>query len=40
MTNILIQNGQVVDTAAETLRKADVRISGEKIIEVGAMRAM
>lgn len=36
MSDILIQNGQVVDTVNLTLRKADVRIRDEKIVEVAA----
>ncbi|MDD4890054.1 MAG: dihydroorotase [Phycisphaerae bacterium] len=35
MTNILIQNGQVVDTVSLKLKKADVRVRDEKIVEVG-----
>ena len=36
MTDILIQSGQVVDTVNRKLRKADVRIRGERIVEVAA----
>ncbi len=34
MSDILIRNGQVVDTATGKLRKGDVRIRGEKIVQV------
>ncbi|MCG3179122.1 MAG: Dihydroorotase [Phycisphaerae bacterium] len=36
MADILIQNGQVVDTVAGKLRKADVRIRDKEIVEVKA----